>query len=90
MKHEYPNNLLELLLCCHIKYKGLCANLHNLIPLGGYIFTIIKIGVHPIITLRMALTTLPDERSLSSSFTTFAHVASHASPTCWRPVSRCR
>ena len=57
---------------------------------GFYIFTIIKIDAHPIITLRMALTTLPDERSLSSSFTTFVHVASHASPTRWCPVSRRR
>ena len=32
---------------------------------GFYIFTIIKIDAHPIITLRMALTTLPDEKSLS-------------------------
>jgi len=36
----------------------------------------------------MTLTTLPYERSLSSSFTTFAHVASHASPTRWRLGSR--
>ena len=32
---------------------------------GFYIFTIIKIGAHPIITLRMALTALAHERSLS-------------------------
>jgi hypothetical protein len=46
-----------------------------------YIFIIIKIGTHLNITLRMTLITLPDERSFSFKFTTFAHVACHASST---------
>ena len=62
-----------------------CSQTHRF--WGFYIFTIIKIDAHPIITLKMSLTILPNERNLSSSFTTFAHVASHASPTRWRPVS---
>jgi hypothetical protein len=55
-----------------------------------YIFTIITNDAHQIVIFRMPLTFLADERSLSSVFTTFAHVASHGSWTRWRPVSRRR
>ena len=55
---------------------------------GFYNFTIITNGTHQIITFRMTPTTIPSERSLSFSFTTFADVARHASCTRWHPVSR--
>ena len=53
----------------------------NMLSLNRYI-------THQIITLRMAPTSIPAERSLTYIFTTFADVACHASLTCWRPVSR--
>ena len=52
-----------------------------------YIFTIIANCTHQIIIFRMTPTTIPAERSLTYNLTTFAHVASHAAMTRWRPVS---
>ena len=52
----------------------------NMLSLNRYI-------THQIITLRMAPTSIPAERSLTYIFTTFAYVASHTSITRWRPVS---
>jgi len=57
-------------------------------PGGFYIFTIITNCTHQIITLILAPTSIPSERSLTYNFTTFAHVASHAGMTRCRPVSR--
>ena len=45
------------------------------------IFTIIINDTYQIITLKMTSTTIPAERSLTYTFTTIAHVASHAGMT---------
>ena len=49
---------------------------------GFYIFTTITNDTYQIITFKMTSTTIPAERSLTYTFTTIAHVASHAGMTC--------